>query len=296
MEQGNTSELKRVIDLKPGMFIVRYAIAEEVSAHPAIKVSIEEKSARDLFLVLHDEDEKRGVTLWRPGSSVALKAVRPGRILIEVLPVQADASTNATIKIDAIVQGEDSYQILGQPAGQVKHELNISGLKLLGHVAGRGDLEVPANEWLAGPAIPARIEGISIEWATKPRNVDLRYCAIGPRSNAAMTPMVGLGNYSGTRGRALPVLGLTLELAGHGASGMQLIAEALFLGSPIIRSVGERVTLSGPSGLEPLIGLKFTVEAKQDEIEKPIDAPEEASVVPARPVRVFRSKARSSTG
>ncbi len=295
-EQGINSELKRGIDLEPGVFVLRYAIAEEIGAHPAIRVSIDENSEKDVFLILQEQDEIRDITLWRPGSGVALKAVRPGRILIEVVPIQADASTNATIKLDTLVQGEDSYQVLGQAAGYANQALDFSGLRLHGHVAGRGDLEVPANEWLAGPAVPARIEGIAIEWPNKPRNVDLRYCAIGPRSNAATTPMVTLGNFAGTRGRALPVLGLNIELTGSGVAAMQLVAEALFLGTPIIRAVGQRLMLSGPSGLEPLIGLKFNIEPKQQEAGETVPAEDVSNATSPRPVRVFRSKVRSTAG
>jgi len=301
MEHGKAAELKRNIDLKAGVFVVRYALAEEVSAHPHIRVSVDEQSKDDVFIILQDQNPA-DVTLWRPGSSVALRATRPGTIAIEVVPVQPDASTNATIKIDAVTQGEDDYQILGQAPGNAKQTLNVATLKLHGHVAGRGDIDVPANEWLAGPSVPARIEGFAIEWPSKPHNLDLRYSAIGPRSNAAATPMVPLGGFAGTRGRALPVLGINIELSGAGTSAVQLVAEALFLGSPIMQAKGDRVVLSGPSGLEPLIGLKLTLEPKQTaeaDADATTSAPasDDAPAAPLpRPVRVFRSKARSSAG
>jgi len=301
MEHSRAAELKRTVDLKAGVFVVRYALAEEVSAHPRIRVSVGENSTNDVFIVLKDENPA-DVTLWRPGTSVALRAERPGAIAIEVLPVQPDASTNATIKIDSIIQGEDDFVLLGQEPGNAKQTLNITTFKLHGHVAGRGDIEVPADEWLAGPAVPARIEGIAIEWPSKPHNLDIRYSAIGPRSNAAATPLVGLGGFTGTRGRALPVLGVNIELSGSGTSNVQLVAEALFLGSPIMQAKGERVILSGPSGLEPLIGLKLTLEPRQtseaisDGAAVAPPAPEEPAAPMPRPVRVFRSKARSSAG
>jgi hypothetical protein len=303
MGQENTSELKRRIDVQAGVFLVRYALAEEVSAYPAIKVSIPPENEKDVSLVLHDKDDSRDITLWQPGSSVALKVKRAAQISIEVVPLQVDASTNATIKIDALSQGEKAHHVLGQAAGHAKQDLNLPGFRLHGHVAGRGDLEVLADEWLAGPAMPARIEGVAIYWPNKPRNIELRYSAIGPRANAATTPVVTLGNFAGTRGRALPVLGFHLELAGAGASTAQLAVEALFLGTPIISAVGDRLTLSGPSGLEPLIGLKINIEPRQADTkatgtkpadEKPQDST--AATAPARPVRVFRSKASTSTG
>jgi len=299
-------DLKRNIDLKAGVFVVRYTMAEEASTHPRIRVSIEDKSKDDVFIILQDQ-HPADVTLWRPGTSVALRATRPGTIAIEVVPVVPDASTNATIKVDTILQGEDEFHVLGQDYGNAKQTLNVATLKLHGHVAGRGDIEVPANEWLAGPSVPARIEGFAIEWPAKPHNLELRYSAIGPRSNAASTPMVPLGGFAGTRGRALPVLGINIELSGAGANNAQLVAEALFLGSPIMQAKGDRILLSGPSGLEPLIGLKLTIEPKQAAEASPeafsasapaaAPATEEAPAAPLpRPVRVFRSKARSSTG
>jgi len=307
MGQDTTSELKKSIDLnKPGIFVLSYALAEEVRAHPAVKVSLDPQTPGSVSFILAEGDKKREITLWQPGTAVIVKVSQPSRIFIEVVPLIPGASTNATIKIDAVLQGEDQFQSLGQAPGQVKQDLNLDSLKLYGHVAGRGDIEVRADEWMAGPAVPARIEGIAIEWVHKPRNLDLRYSAIGPGSNAAVSPMVSLGGFAGTRSRALPLLGLALELTGSGTSEVQLAVEALFLGTPIIRETGERVTLSGPSGLEPLIGLKLSIVAKQanpsagETAQAPAKAasaaPSEAAAPAVRPARIFRSKALGTTG
>jgi hypothetical protein len=74
------------------------------------------------------------------------------------------------------------------------------------------------------------------------------------------TPLVPTGTFAGTRGRALPLVGAILELTGPQAAKHQLEVDALFLGSPQVRMTGQRVVLSGPTGREPLVGVRIQLE------------------------------------
>ena len=95
-----------------------------------------------------------------------------------------------------------------------------------------------------------------------PRDLTLRYVVTvgGPRP--IMGQFVEAGDFAGTRGRALPLVGMTLEIDGPGAAGRQLMVESIFLGSPQTKIVGRRVVLAGPTGREPLVGLRVRVEPK----------------------------------
>jgi hypothetical protein len=135
----------------------------------------------------------------------------------------------------------------------------LDGLRLLGHVAGIGDVSVDANEWIAGPTAPSRIEGICIQWPTKPRDLDIRYAVKTP-AQTGVAKMVDLETFAGTRGRALPVTGIVIEVSGTGAANTEVIAEAVFLSAPILRAVGQRVVLTGPTGREPLVGLRLAIQ------------------------------------
>ena len=80
---------------------------------------------------------------------------------------------------------------------------------------------------------------------------------------------VDLGAFAGTRGRAMALTGLMLELTGPDATLYRFSAEALFLGSPVIRVSGERVVVSGPTGREPLVGLRVALHganSQNDEV------------------------------
>jgi hypothetical protein len=126
-------------------------------------------------------------------------------------------------------------------------------------------------------------------WPGKPDNLDLRYCVRLARPHAASGKMMQLGDYAGTRGHALPIVGITLEISGAGAADFRLFAEAAFLGAPIARIAGNRVELSGPTGREPLVGFRLRLDETSVTLQ-----PELPPVAKARPpgrVRVFRSRA-----
>ena len=71
----------------------------------------------------------------------------------------------------------------------------------------------------------------------------------------------------------MPLTGVMLELSGPDASLYQFSFEALFLGSPVMRATGERVVLSGPTGREPLVGLRVALEEASTQNNKYSDQP-----------------------
>jgi hypothetical protein len=167
-------------------------------------------------------------------------------------------------------------------------------LRVLGHVAGIGDVSVNANEWIAGPTAPSRIEGISIQWPTKPRDLDIRY-AIKTAGQTGVAKMVDLETFAGTRGRALPVTGIVIELSGLATNNLEVVAEAVFLSAPILRAIGQRVVLTGPTGREPLVGLRLAIQrieaaaTRTPAIGGAASATSSDSITKGK-VRVFRSR------
>ena len=151
---------------------------------------------------------------------------------------------------------------------------------------------VGPNAWIAGPAAPSRIEGLALEWPDKPADLDIRYAVQLANAQAGSARMVPLGTFAGTRGRALPLTGVVLEMDGN--TELQFSAEAIFLSAPSLRAIGRRVVLSGPTGREPLVGLRVAVEriasfVATDEIARPAASPTPPA---SGRVRVFRSKPR----
>jgi len=63
-------------------------------------------------------------------------------------------------ELERLIQGEP----LDEPAELAPETFDFTGLRLMAHVAGIGDVFVNLNEWIAGPSAPSRIEGIAVEY------------------------------------------------------------------------------------------------------------------------------------
>jgi hypothetical protein len=89
---------------------------------------------------------------------------------------------------------------------------------------------------------------------------------------------------------------VVLEMTGN--SELQLSAEAIFLSAPTLRAIGRRVVLAGPTGREPLVGLRVAVEhvagvgSSLGPTEESARAPESHTPSGSGRVRVFRSRPR----
>ncbi|MDB5606042.1 MAG: hypothetical protein JWP25_2942 [Bradyrhizobium sp.] len=260
---------------------MRYATADDESRPPQVRVLVNPKYQKNVELVLSPDNDD--AVLWRPGSCLVVRASKPGQLLVEVVPVGNNGSTAATVQIETLSQGEVASTV----RRELTAEVDFAHLSLLGHVAGSGDVHARADEWIAGPGAPARIEGLLIDWPGKPDDLDIRYSVKLARPHAASGRITELGGYAGTRGLALPIVSVTVELTGPGASDFQLSAEAAFLGAPLTRMSGKQVAISGPTGREPLVGFRLRL----DETNMPLQ-PQLPPVTKAKPsgrVRIFRS-------
>ncbi len=285
----------KVVDVAKGLLLVRYATADDEKRPPKIKVVVNPKHSKNVELILSPEHED--AVLWQPGACLVVRAARPGQLFVEVVPIEEGGSRAATVKIETLSQGEvvapGQRKTTERVVADVNSGMESGQLSVLGHVAGTGDVRARADEWIAGPASPARIEGLSIDWPGKPDDIDIRYAVKLARPHAASGRTMELGGYAGTRGRALPIVGVTLELSGAGASDFRIVTEAVFLGAPVVRVTGKQADLSGPTGREPLVGFRLRVDELNVPLQ-PLLASAAAKVRSSGRVRVFRSRTAQS--
>jgi hypothetical protein len=282
-------EQQKAVDLDRGLFFVNYKSAEDSAAPPRVTLSAAQGHERRMQFILHPDANEP--TLCEPNSGLVVRVDSPGRLQVQVSPTRVGGSRAAVVGIEPIQSGQRTAPALIQNAG-TRGSVNTDAFKLLGHVAGLGDVVVGPNAWIAGPAAPSRIEGLALEWPDRPAGIDIRYAVQFANAQPGSAKMVSLGTFAGTRGRALALSGVVLEMVG--SDDLQLAAEAIFLSAPTLRAIGRRVVLSGPTGREPLVGLRVNVEAVAS-----FSAAEEIAA-PARPgaptgsgrVRVFRSRPR----
>ena len=289
------ADQRKTVDLDRGLFFVNYRSAEDPAAPPKVIVAPARGDEGQFEFILHPDASEP--TLWEPNSGFVIRARAPGRLQIEVLPMRPGGSRAAVVRIEPIQSGRIPAVSRGRvESGRAGSAVKGDGLKVLAHVAGIGDTTAGPNTWIAGPASPSRIEGIALDWADRPDGVEIRYAVQFLKGQSGSGKMVPLGAFAGTRGRAMPLTGVVLEMAGN--NEFEFVAEALFLNAPTLRAIGQRVVLSGPTGREPLVGLRIAVERADRAIAASSTAAAPAKT-PTKPsgsgrVRVFRSRPRQT--
>jgi len=277
---------QQTVAINRGLFIVRYAAAEDKRQPPKVTVAPDHASAQNISLLLHPDHNE--AVLWQPDSSLVVRATAAGKLSVEVTPTQEGGSAAATVKIEPLTQAQTKASDI-QGKRQNKARFSVGNIRILAHLSGIGDVQVSANDWIAGPSTPLRIEGISIDWPEKPQDLEVHYTVRTARPEMVSGRKMHLGSFAGTRGKAMPIVAFALEMSGPAATNFQFIVEAIFLASPAMRIVGKHVVASGPTGREPLVGLRLGVE-KVEAVPRPhrkVSAPK--SKRSANKVRVFRS-------
>jgi hypothetical protein len=298
----------KTVEVARGLFVIRYVSADDEFEPPTVTFAVDPSQEENAEFILHPDANE--AVLWQPGSALIIRTVRPIKMQVEVTPRRQAGSIAANVKVERLIQGEP----LDEPAELAPETFDFTGLRLMAHVAGIGDVFVNLNEWIAGPSAPSRIEGIAVEWPNKPPQFDIRYSVKLGQPQASPSRMMDIGSFAGTRGRAMPLTGVVFELSGAASSDYQVRVEATFLGSPTMRVIGKRVVLSGPTGREPLVGLRMNLELANVEFARDmtpatrapqpsppkVRPPDEqpAAPKPASRVRVFRSRSKEdqSTG
>ncbi len=120
---------------------------------------------------------------------------------------------------------------------------------LMAHIQTRGDVGARFGDWLGEKGSQNWIEGFAI---TAPEGVaasDLTYQAVLGRG--WLSPWVEAGQYCGSRGMALPLLGLRIRLSGEAAEQYDLSYSATFVGGASAGPVGNDETCEAET-LAPL--------------------------------------------
>ncbi|BBF92697.1 hypothetical protein [Blastochloris tepida] len=336
MSRPRISGPQKTVDVPRGLFVLRYEQADVERLQPTVRVSSKDATTEIIF-----HPDVTDATLHAPGAAAVIHASAPTTLIIEVVPAVENGSEAASLKLDPLSIGREApaqpaprapaktarrgspAPVAAEPVAQppvaakpvtakpVAAQSGTGGLKILGHVAGIGDVVVDADRWIAGPASPSRIEGISIDWPDRPADVVCRYAVKFAKPRGATSAMTDAGEYAGSRKRALALVGVVLELSGPGAARYKFQTEALFLGSPVMKASGQRVVLGGPTGGEPLVGLRLAIQpakAAAPEAPRPVapakpapapapveEAPAAAAARPSGRVRVFRSRPKPET-
>ncbi len=299
----------RELRIPRGVVVVRYLKSGARHRPPSIILTTPTGCDAELVgLAFHARQ-----VLAKPGNAVAVVAKRDTVISLEVVPAEGDGSRDAEIAVERITaQLPQDRPAASTPAAPFPTEA-LADFQVLAHVARHGDIVAANGEWICGPRLPMSIEGVEIQTGRLAAGLDLLVSGEARLRRPLTFPAAAAGSFVGTRGRATPLTSLTFSLIGRWAPQCQLAVDALFLGSAMTTRIGNSIELSGPTGTEPLVGLRLALQPIQQAASRlpsirpaaaiaPAPAPEFASTSGAMlkrvangsagRVRVFRASAQ----
>ena len=170
-----------------------------------------------------------------------------------------------------------------QPQPQPQHEASPQGgqagpLEVAAHIYGRGDVAGRLGEWMGERGSKRWIEGFGLQPARGVPPSEIEYQAVLGRG--WLSPWVEGGQFCGSRGMSLPILGLRVRLKGASAQHYTPVIAATFVDGAQIGPVGDGETCEAPS----LAALEaFIVILQPKQATAPASTPAPAQLPPAAP-------------
>ena len=275
---------RRDLRIPRGVVIVRYAASKSGRAAPSLVISVPHGAGAEL-IDLAERDEQ---TLPKPGTATVIRALRDTVVSLEVIPAQPGGSLDAEVHLERMMVSATQSErppLQAAPAAPAAPALFPAGaladFQVLAHVSRRGDILAGNGEWICGPQVPMSIEGIEVRLGRLAPDLDVMVSGAARMRTPVAFPVSPAGTFIGTRGRAAPLTTLSFSLIGRAAQAFQLSVDALFLAAPIVSRLGNAIELSGPTGNEPLVGLRLALRAAgRPGVQVPTAQP--ATVSPAR--------------
>jgi hypothetical protein len=235
------------------------------------------------------------------GGDAALVRVAGGPAQLLVTTYQApnaDASTAPNLQVVRLLEAAgrqagpvpqaQAAQLVGaQPGAQP----GAQAVDVLAHVQGRGDVGGHLGGWIGDRGSKRWVEGFAIAPAAGIPGDDIEYQAVLGRG--WMSPWVEGGQFCGSRGMALPILGLRVRLRGASAATHECLYAATFVdgasvGPVLAGEACEAESLAPVEAFSITIRPRTAVEAQA----APVGGPEAAAAQPGgRPARGRPDKA-----
>ncbi|GAB0112522.1 hypothetical protein [Acidisoma sp. C75] len=236
---------------------------------------------------------------WVPGGGDAalVRVLRgPAPILITIYQVPGSPEGAPQIRVMRLTEAGPGGEEAAPSAAATPAEalarmaLLTEGHDVIAHVERKGDLGRSFGEWMGEPGSQRSIEGFSLTAPADLKPADLTYQAVLGRG--WLSPWVEAGQFCGSRGMALPILGLRVKLSEAAARRYDLSIDATFLDGTRIEGRGSDEACEAPS-LAPLEAMQISLLPKAQAGAKPRAKQEAAEAKPGKkPAAAAKPKGR----
>lgn len=271
-QSGQTPNQNRVVDLKvsghlmtleQGLFCVFHTPSQEPPSPrglPGVRITQPPLPNPSLTISTFDE------TGWLGGrNNAAIIRVTQGPVQVLVTVYQEPGSQHDAPRLQVVRLSDataPSQPVAAAPVGapaapspvpaapQTQVAAPSAGqFEVAAHIQRRGDVGAALGEWMGEPGSRAWIEGFGIAPKHLITDDEIEYQAV--LGKGWLSPWTEGGKYCGSRGMALPILGLRVRLKGEAAEKYLCEIEASFTDGTRSGPVGEDETAESES-LAPL--------------------------------------------
>jgi hypothetical protein len=189
------------------------------------------------------------------GDAALVRIARgPAQVLVTIyqLPNMPDAAPKLQVRL--LMGASEAAAPAAAPPVPEAAKANI-----LAHIQTRGDVGAKFGEWLGEQGSQNWIEGFAVAAPDGVSPADLSYQAVLGRG--WLSPWVEAGQYCGSRGMALPLLGFRIRLQGQAAEQYDISCSATFIDGSSAGPVGDDETCESES-LAPLEALQVSLTPK----------------------------------
>ncbi len=161
--------------------------------------------------------------------------------------------------------------------------------EIVAHVQGRGDVLSRLGEWMGAPDSKQWIEGFAVAPKGVVGPADIEYQAVLGRG--WLSPWAEGGQFCGSRGMSLPILGLRMRLRGEAAERFDCVVSASFVDGTKVGPLDNGEPCQAES-MAPLEAFNITLVPRTDAAEIPAAAPAEPpKAAPAKAAKPGKAEA-----
>jgi hypothetical protein len=241
--------------LPAGLFCIvneASAAGEKPNGLPGVRISPPPNDSADVEIAGFRPDG----WLKANGDAALVRVHRgPVQILVTIYQLPDEVDSAPKLQVRQLIGAVETP--LGQAATPEK-------MDVLAHIQTRGDVRAKFGDWLGEAGNGHWIEGFAISAPAGMAAADLSYQAVLGRG--WLSPWVEGGQYCGSRGMALPLLGFRVRLQGAAAEHYELSCSASFVDGTRTGPVGSDETCEGEK-LAPLESLLITLSPH---VRKPV--------------------------
>ena len=227
------TELKvsgHLMALDPGLFCIVQTpsrASDPASGMPGVRLSVPPGSA--------SRPEAISISTFRPdgwlsgsGDAALVRVTgRPAQLLVTIYqsPLAKEGAPN--LQVLRLLEPAAPAAPRPGPVAVTAGDKPSAAMEMVAHIQGRGDVGALLGDWLGKQGSKAWIEGFGIAPAREIAPKDIEYQAVLGRG--WLSPWVEGGQFCGSRGMALPVLGMRLRLRGAAAEKFDCAYSATFI-------------------------------------------------------------------